>query len=90
MILNNLLCNYIYYNFSETCQKGLGMNAALKKHLELLHGDTTSFITVGQKDGDIIGYHYHFKGVENTYNAVLSLLENKKDTYISNASFYAP
>ena len=27
MILNNLLCNYIYYNFSETCQKGLGMNA---------------------------------------------------------------
>ena len=90
MILNNLLCNYIYCIFSETCQKGLGMNAALKKHLELLHGDTTSFITVGQKDGDIIGYHYHFKGVENTYNAVLSLLENKKDTYISNASFYAP
>ena len=27
MILNNLLCNYIYYHFSETCQKGLGMNA---------------------------------------------------------------
>lgn len=66
------------------------MNATLKKHLELLHNDTTAFITVGQKDGDIISYHYHFKGVENTYNAVLSLLENKKDTYISNASFYAP
>ena len=30
MILNNLLCNYIYYNFSETCQKGLGMNAVKK------------------------------------------------------------
>ena len=30
MILNNLLCNYIYYNFSETCQKGLGM-ATVKK-----------------------------------------------------------
>ena len=27
MILNNLLCNYIYCIFSETCQKGLGMNA---------------------------------------------------------------
>ena len=85
MILNNL-----YYNFSETCQKGLGMNAALKKHLELLHNDTTAFITVAKRKDGNFGYHYHFKGVDNAYNGVLSVLDNEGDIYISNASYYAP
>ncbi len=66
------------------------MSVAVKEHLGFIHGETDSFITVATKRNGEIDSHYHYKGVDAAYEAVMKKVIENVDIYSSHAVFSHP
>lgn len=66
------------------------LREVVKEHLEFVHKGADSFITVAtKKDGDFKS-HYHYKGVDEAYLAVIEKSQDNVDIYTSHANFSNP